>query len=646
MKELLVKRYGFADDTAHMKVLLSKNATRKAIIDAFNTHLIGNAARAKGAIVVFYFSGHGSYTTDLNDDEGDKRDETIVPSDSRAGGVTDILDDEINEWFEILQQHTSNITFILDSCHSGTATKTIDPSVKAKEIPPDTQPQPQQKKLPAGATSKDLGNGVLSRNEKYVTISGCLPSELSYEGWFEINKVPRRRSYMTHYLVQALQRTPTISYRDAVDQVSKEVSSIISQHPQVEGNIGRSVFGGSADTEDPFIKLSAKPSGRNLFIAAGTAHSVREGTIIAVYKPEAKKLVGEKPFKIANARVTKVNQLDSVAEMEAAPSEPIPDNAKVVIVTPGLGADRVRVVISPTGLPPASLPEVAYVNKMQSELSTESLRGLVEVVAPSVAGKPWDFTLLKGAFRDVKATLMNPAPGGLADADTVYYLATRGVDRPLFDLVVPANDQQGPRRLADALGKKARQDKLRALYNAASPLNDKVLITLTRVFIEQNPDCSAKRGANGEPIVLREEVVPASTGGIQNMGLCDRFKFKIENRWDKDLYVTLFFLGAGGSVGLITSDPGGKLVSRMSSFTTDVFRIGPPKGLETYKLIATTNKSDFQFLEQPGAKLLKDYSALDLLVDLAYSGRSKDPGRETSFDLSSWTVAQMNFMIK
>lgn len=648
MKELLVKQYGFKDDAAHIKTLLSGDATKQAITDAFAAHLVANAARAADAVVVFYFSGHGSFTADLNDDEGDGRDETIVPSDSRGGGVTDILDDDINEWFESLQRHTPNITFILDSCNSGTATKTIDPDVKAKELEPDAQPQPQQKKRPAGAAaSKDIGSPVLSRNDKYVTVSGCQPTELSYEAWFTVNNVRQRRSYMTHYLVQTLRRAPSLSYREAVELTAKEVLKEISQHPQAEGDTGRPFFGGPADGEDPFIKLSAKPNGRTLHVAAGTAHGIEDGAILAVYKPEAKKLVGEKPYKLVNARVTKANELDSVAEMQAAPAEPVPENAKVVIVTPGLGADRLRVVLSPAGVPaPASAPDAAYAASVRASLSAESLRGLVEVVAPGAAGKSWDFALLKARLRDVRPALLNPAPSGVADDADVYYFASRGADRPLFDLLIPAAAADGPRRLADALGKKAKQDKLRALYNAASPLNGKVRMTLTRVFVEQNPDCTARLGAGGKPIVLREEVVPAGQGGVQPFNVCDRYKFTIHNDWDRDLHVTIFYMGAGGTVDLLTADSGGKLVSAGRSFTTSVFRIGPPKGIETYKLIATTEASDFRFVRQPGAKLAKDYSPLDLLVDQVFSGGSKDPGREAGFDLASWTVAQMDFTIK
>ena len=87
------------------------------IVEAFKTHLVANAARHKGAIVVFHYSGHGSHAPDANGDEGDGEDETLVPVDSRdeEGKNFDVLDDELNVLFAELTAHTQNVTFILDS---------------------------------------------------------------------------------------------------------------------------------------------------------------------------------------------------------------------------------------------------------------------------------------------------------------------------------------------------------------------------------------------------------------------------------------------------------------------------------------------------------------------------------------------------
>jgi len=118
---------GCIDDTTRMKDLLSSNGfndfkiltdltdikpTKTNILNELK-NLIINAN--SGDVLFFYYSGHGSYTYDRNNDETDGRDEMLVSYDLQA-----ILDDELKN---IIQTHLAReITIIglFDSCHSGT----------------------------------------------------------------------------------------------------------------------------------------------------------------------------------------------------------------------------------------------------------------------------------------------------------------------------------------------------------------------------------------------------------------------------------------------------------------------------------------------------------------------------------------------
>jgi hypothetical protein len=121
MKTLLTSKFEFPP--ANVLVLTDEKATHAGIVAAFKKHLIANTQR--GDIVVFHYSGHGSQMKDVSGDELDGLDETIVPHDSRdpAGKVFDISDDEINSLLQELSKKTQNITFIFDSCNSGTVTR-------------------------------------------------------------------------------------------------------------------------------------------------------------------------------------------------------------------------------------------------------------------------------------------------------------------------------------------------------------------------------------------------------------------------------------------------------------------------------------------------------------------------------------------
>ncbi len=66
----------------------------------------------------FYYSGHGSYTKDINTDESDKRDEEIVPLDVDKKG--EITDDWLYTNLASKVPQKTNLWCFFDSCHSGT----------------------------------------------------------------------------------------------------------------------------------------------------------------------------------------------------------------------------------------------------------------------------------------------------------------------------------------------------------------------------------------------------------------------------------------------------------------------------------------------------------------------------------------------
>ncbi|MGF1522577.1 MAG: caspase family protein [Leptolyngbyaceae cyanobacterium] len=126
--ELLVHRYGF--DPQDIRVVsdstltlpdqtITSPPTRQNILNAFETHLIGQAQ--SDDVVVFHYSGHGSYVqdeagvTEFNGFNG-----TLVPSDGRGQG-RDRVDDIMGKTLFLLSLAlpTDAVTLVLDSCHAG-----------------------------------------------------------------------------------------------------------------------------------------------------------------------------------------------------------------------------------------------------------------------------------------------------------------------------------------------------------------------------------------------------------------------------------------------------------------------------------------------------------------------------------------------
>jgi hypothetical protein len=108
VKTLLVSKYQFSTDKAHLRELYDKEATQSKIID--NLRSLAKALKSKDSLIV-YFAGHGEY------------DEVIdvgywIPHDARKNEIGSYLSfDALTRWIRAIK---TRHTFILtDSCHSG-----------------------------------------------------------------------------------------------------------------------------------------------------------------------------------------------------------------------------------------------------------------------------------------------------------------------------------------------------------------------------------------------------------------------------------------------------------------------------------------------------------------------------------------------
>ena len=130
IRAILESRLGF--DPAHIEELRDEGATREGILAALD-RLADETP--EGALVYLHYSGHGSQVPDLDGDEGDDGlDESLVPHDGRTPGVRDVSDDELAER---LGRLSGTVIVVLDSCHSGTATRASQAAVRTRVVPPD-----------------------------------------------------------------------------------------------------------------------------------------------------------------------------------------------------------------------------------------------------------------------------------------------------------------------------------------------------------------------------------------------------------------------------------------------------------------------------------------------------------------------------
>ncbi len=118
-KQLLIHRFGF--NPKNILTLTDAQASRQGILTAFEEHLIKQAK--PGDVVVFHFSGHGGQVEDTDKDNADGKNSTLIPIDAGDNSSGVVVEEIMGHTLFLLMYalKTDNVTFVLDSCHSGGA---------------------------------------------------------------------------------------------------------------------------------------------------------------------------------------------------------------------------------------------------------------------------------------------------------------------------------------------------------------------------------------------------------------------------------------------------------------------------------------------------------------------------------------------
>jgi metacaspase-1 len=229
--ETLDKNFGF--NSADIKILLDKEATKKNVLKALDDLLAG--ARS-GDVLVFTNSSHGSYIADKDGDE-ETYDEILCPYDIDAN---DITDDDLRERFQNLPTGV-NLTVILDNCHSGTATRApVSEIIPGMRTPDDRRVRFLSPALRGGKVlqnpwkAKPKGKIKFPESKmKEVLLSGCTDKEYSYDAYF----AGKYHGAMTFYALMAIRAA---DYQLTYAQLHQRLVNLIEdypQHPQLEGKL-------------------------------------------------------------------------------------------------------------------------------------------------------------------------------------------------------------------------------------------------------------------------------------------------------------------------------------------------------------------------------------------------------------------------
>lgn len=715
VKNLLTGTYRFKyqknSPSSPVKVLLNSEATQTGIRDAFRKQLIDNAKNyydqmavkdpKKGATIVFYYSGHGSKLADQNGDESDDIDETIVPHDSTTNVETqkDIRDDEFDTWFKELKTYTGNITFIFDSCYSGTVTrggssKSIDRQIKTKNSS-------------RGATST-LNDGInIPGEESYVTVSGSLPNEESQEDPDFVNPNTKQQQWngaLTYNFVTLLTQNPDMTYREMINQIQPAVAKF-RQTPQAEGDVDRTVFGSSEKRERTPIFITTSRMGQKTFDEKAGPEKIQivtmaVGSIVGAGKDAAIAVFAKKPgektrSQIGSGVVIEASGFRSTAEVVLFDKtlDAMPSDAVVNIVSPNFGKGDKRIVaLDVTSKKSATdkgteilfaIEEKLKTNPMLKTVRLNNVLTALEQLDKASAVKTtedWEVAVIRGTYKDFK--LGNPQPdvkeiiSGKGEANECgttqftgdkaieppdtqegYFLISRYGKMPLYNLWYAADNQNAGSCLADALEKHARIENLRNLSSGGSNLNDEIRVKIVQ-FNAKNGE-QEKIGTEAQEHLRQCKLDNNQTAGKEDANKTPQFKkddlfyLKITNASRTDLFVYLYSLTTSGAIKLLFPPegsaageklPAGKTICTIQKdilFNIESPEKSPP-GVETLKVIATKQEFPARLLTQGEIMTARGGSPLNQLLNQAATGARSGT---VSFAVNDWATKNINIEI-
>ncbi|MCH9693173.1 MAG: caspase family protein [Gammaproteobacteria bacterium] len=329
LSHVLKTRFGFP--ATGISTLTDKQATRDNILSALRDFV---AATGPGDVVYIHFSGHGSQAPDKNGDEPDDRmDETIVPHDGRAEGIPDITDDELSTIFADLK--TDNALIVLDSCHSGTGTRSV--RLQARSIPAD-----EREALYRSAGFRGEPETADVSGFDYVLMTGAAADQNALDGPID-NKFYGVFSYA---LASSLDAGPDASPATVMAGVGEEFLRIEQlwggtrlPNPQLEGKPERlsaalypsllETSAGSAPADKSFLEAAPGDRGE-VVLTDGARLGAIVGSIWGIY---AAQTTDFSRGALAAARVTRAQGDDAVALLDRRVD--VPAHARAVKVIPG-----------------------------------------------------------------------------------------------------------------------------------------------------------------------------------------------------------------------------------------------------------------------------------------------------------------------
>jgi hypothetical protein len=284
-------------DLLSLRSAAERPPTYENIVNAFQ-EITENAQ--PGEQVYIHYSGHGGRAKtvypNLKQGTGDQYDEGLVPmdiGDSEAGRY--VRDVEMTTLLKRMTDKGLVVTVVLDSCHSGGATRG-DAEIRSS-IEPDTLNRTAESLVAVReelehnwlelTRNQSVGAAGLPKSREYVLLAACRPNEYAYE--YAVNGGSERHGALTYWMIDTLNASAKagipLTYKLLHDRINAQIQSKFPQQlPMIMGEGDRRVFGSDAWTTPYTVNvISVEVDKQQVKLNAGQAQGLSKGTRFAIY---------------------------------------------------------------------------------------------------------------------------------------------------------------------------------------------------------------------------------------------------------------------------------------------------------------------------------------------------------------------------